>query len=111
MAGHAHGANQHRAWANAVVNGLFAPIPRLFAAGAAVFRGNGEGSRVTAVHGWEEVRSELGKLVVEARMPAPGDVRSGSPEGDGLVILRAATTAEVEAGLEQLAARVRVEVG
>jgi hypothetical protein len=35
LMGLAHGADMFRAWANAVVHGIFAPIPRLFAAGAA----------------------------------------------------------------------------
>jgi hypothetical protein len=44
---------------------------RRFSAGAAYLRGQGEG-KVAAVDGIEAVREELGAIVVEAKLPKPG---------------------------------------
>lgn len=111
LMGHAHGVDMYRAWANVVVHGLFAPIPRQFAAGAAFLRGQGEGDRVIAVHGWEELRRELGPLVVEACVPGVGQPRADSYRGEGLVIVRHAETKTVDQALTELALRVKVEMG
>jgi hypothetical protein len=106
---HAHGADIYRAWANAVVHGLFAPIPRTHAAGCAFLRGRGDGTRVAAVHGLDEIRRLLGPLIVEERLPAPGQARAASYEGDGWLIVKHAETAKVEQALAQIHATVRVD--
>ena len=107
---YAHDFDLFRAWAELVVHERFAPRPRPFAAGAAYLRGQGRG-RVQAVHGWDAVLRELGPLVVEARLPEPGQAPSGSYEGEGVVILRHPETRVVEEGLRFLITTVRVELG
>ena len=71
MIGFAYDIDFHRAWAELVINSTFAPAERVFAVGTAYLRGQGRG-RVRAVHGVDQVRSELGPLLVDARWPQPG---------------------------------------
>jgi hypothetical protein len=111
LLGLSHGADMHRAWANAVVNGVFGPIPRVYASGVAFLRGQGNGGDVKSVEGWEVVREELGDLVVEAMLPMPGQARAMGPEGEGYVIVRHAETARVDAALEMIRTRVQVMLG
>jgi hypothetical protein len=63
LMGLAHKADMYRAWANGVVNGLFAPIPRPFASGALVFpAGNGNADISARL---ERMRREMGDILVE----------------------------------------------
>ncbi len=110
LMGQAHGADVYRAWANAVVHGLFAPIPRQHAAGAAFLRAQGCGDRVRAVVGLEEIQRELGALITEVQAPRIGQARSGSHEGEGVVLVRHAETKVVDEALRRVIERVRVEV-
>jgi hypothetical protein len=73
-------------------------------------RGQGVG-RVQAVRGLSELPAEVRSLVVEARLPEPGQVSSGSYEGDGYVIVRHPDTAVVADALWQLITGIRVELG
>jgi hypothetical protein len=106
----AHGADMYRAWGNAAVNGLFAPIPRLCAAGAASFRAHGEGSTVSAVHGLREIVRELGDIVVQVQEPRAGQPWTNALAGDGFVLLRHAETAVVDEALQRIADAVWVEL-
>jgi len=107
----AHGADMYRAWGNAAVNGLIVPVPRLYAAGAAFLRGQGDGGRVVAVRGLDRLRKELGDIVVEAYVPKVGKPKSDSYEGDGYVLLRHAETAVVDQAIARVHATARVELG
>ncbi|MEZ5962703.1 MAG: ATP-grasp domain-containing protein [Planctomycetota bacterium] len=107
---YAHGIDFYRAWAELMVHDRFAPPPRLYATGAAYLRGQGKG-KVLRVHGVEQMRRELGPLLVEVRLPEVGQSPSGSYEGDGHVILRHADTRVVEEGLQRVVSTVRVELG
>ena len=104
ITGQAHDVDLHGAWANAAVRGLFTPIPRLYATGAAVLRVDGSGG---GVPGWEAARVALGDLVVEARVPEVGS----AGDGEAFVVVRHPDTAVVEQALEELQASVRVERG
>jgi len=92
--GLAHGADIYRAWGNVVVNGLFAPIPRLYAAGATYIP-----RREMPLAYLDEQIRQLGDLVVQYEPPRPATA--------GVVLLRHAETAAVEAGLERVAEAVR----
>jgi hypothetical protein len=106
---HAHGADMNRAWANAVVNGMFTPIPRLYAAGAALVRTTGSGSRVVAVEGLDKARRELGNLIVEERLPMVG---AAWTRGQARwIVVRHAETSAVESALERLTGSVRIQLG
>ena len=105
----AHDFDFYGAWARSVVFDAFEAPPRRFAAGAAYLRGQGEG-KVASLRGLEAAQKELGDLVVEARLPRPGQTPSGSYEGEGYVILRHPETAVVEKALRRLVSLVRVEM-
>jgi hypothetical protein len=111
LMGLAHGADMYRAWGNAVVNGLFAPIPRLYAAGAGYFRAQSDGSTISAVHGLDEIVQELGDIVVQVQAPQVGQASSNALGGDGFILVRHAETAVVDDALKRIADTVQVTLG
>jgi hypothetical protein len=104
----AHDFDLFRAWADVVVHARFQPRPRPYAAGAAYLRGQGTG-RVVGVRGLE-VLNELGPIIVEKRIPAPGQPTSGTYEGEGYVIVRHPETSVVRDALARIVSAVRVEL-
>jgi len=110
MMGYAHDFDFQQAWAGLMAQDRFDPQPRRRAAGTVFLRGQGIG-RVQAVHGLRELGAELGQLVVESRLPHPGQQSSGSYEGDGYVIVAHPDTGVVSDALWRLVTGVRVELG
>ncbi len=106
---YAHDHDFYRAWAQLAAFGTFDRPTRRYAAGAAYLRGQGEG-RVLAVAGIDEIRDELGPLVVESRLPQPGQAKASGYEGEGYVILRHPETEVVADGLERLVSRLAVHL-
>lgn len=106
----AHDFDFVAAWARLMVFDEFAAPPRKYAVGAAYLRGQGSG-RVKAIHGLDQVQHEIGSLVVDAKLPTPGQTPTGSYEGEGFVILRHPDTAVVQTALRRLISLVRVELG
>ncbi len=107
---YAHDVDFYHAWARVMIDGVFDPPGREYAAGAAYLRGQGEG-RVRKIHGLEEAQREIGSLVVESNLPRLWQSPSGSYEGEGYVILRHRETEVVERALKRLITLVRVELG
>jgi formate-dependent phosphoribosylglycinamide formyltransferase (GAR transformylase) len=105
----AHDFDLFRAWADVVVDGRFEPCPRPYAAGAAYLRAQGTG-RVAGVRGLEEVLAELAPMVVEARLPQPGQRTSGTYEGEGYVIVRHTETEVVRSALSRIVSSVRIDL-
>ncbi len=110
MLNYAHDFDFYRAWAQLMMLGSFTPPERRWAAGTVYLRGEGIG-HVRAVHGLGELPAAVRSLVVESRLPEPGQASSGSYEGDGYVIVRHPTTAAVTDALWQLITGVQVELG
>jgi hypothetical protein len=108
---YAHDFDLYREWARLMVRDRFDPPPRRYAVGAAYLRGQGAGDRVKTIHGVEEARREVGDLVVESKLPKPGQAPSGTYEGEGYVILRHPQTDVVRRGLKRLVERLYVELG
>jgi len=106
---YAHATDMYRAWAHLMVFDEFAPPARVYATGAAFLRGQGTG-RVRAIHGLEQVQREVGSLIVESSLPAPGQPPTGTYEGEGYVIVRHPETAVVEEALRRIVSVVRVEL-
>ncbi|MBL8768507.1 MAG: ATP-grasp domain-containing protein [Planctomycetes bacterium] len=104
-----HDVDMYKAWARLMVHDTFDPPQRKFAAGAAYLRGQGHG-KVVRIHGLDVAQKELGHLVVEVRLPKPGQEHATTYEGDGYVILRHPETKVVEDGLKRLVSIVRVEL-
>jgi hypothetical protein len=109
MHGQAHDVDFYRAWAELVVLGTFAPPERRYAAGTAYLRGQGRG-RVRAVHGIDELQRELGHLVVDSRLPQPGQPASTDYLGEGFVMVRDPDTGVVRNALHRIVSTARVEL-
>jgi hypothetical protein len=107
---YAHDFDLYTAWARLMIEGTFNPPERQWAAGTVYLRGQGAG-QVRAVHGLDRLPPEVTALVVDSRMPRPGQQSSGSYEGDGFITVRHPDTGVVTAALKQLVTTVRVELG
>ena len=109
MIGFSYDIDFYSSWAELVLLGRFDPPSRVYATGTAYLRGQGRG-RVRTVHGVDEVQRELGHLVVDAKLPQPGQPASTSYEGEGFVTVRHEDTAVVRAALDTIISRLRVEL-
>ena len=109
LLGYAHDIDFYQAWIRIVALDKFDLPERKYAAGAAYLRGQGEG-RVSDISGIREAQEELGDLVVEAKLPQRGQLKSSSYEGEGYVILRDEDTDRVRDGLKRLVTLMRVEM-
>jgi hypothetical protein len=107
---YAHDFDLYGAWAQLMVHGSFAPPERRWSVGTVFLRGQGTG-RVRAVHGLDGLPPEVSSVVVESRLPEPGQLSSSSYEGDGYIIIRHPDTAVVTNALRRLVTGVRVELG
>jgi D-alanine-D-alanine ligase-like ATP-grasp enzyme len=108
MTGLAHSVDPFRAWVRAVVDGeLEGTWERKYAVGSAFLRGMGHG-RVAHLSGVHEVYQAVGKLVVEAKLPSVGAMKSDGYEGDGYVIVRDPSTEVVEQALQKTIETIQV---
>jgi biotin carboxylase len=104
-----HDADFYRAWARAVIDGAFdGPYERKYAVGCAFLRGVGRG-RVVRVAGVDEAQARVGKLVVDAKLPARGSFRSDSYEGDGYAIVRDPDVEAVKAALKTIIETIQID--
>lgn len=105
---YAHDADMYRAWARAAVDEAFdGPYERKYAVAIAYLRGPGQG-RITAVDGVDEAQKRVGELVVEAKLPAVGAMKSSSYEGDGYAIVRSRSDDEALAAVKTIIETIRV---
>ena len=109
MHGYAHDFDLFRAWTELVILGRFDVPERRFAAGTAYLRGMGHG-RVRALRGIDAVQQQIGHLVVEARLPQPGQPAATDYLGEGYAMVRHPDTAVVEDALHRIVSEVRVEL-
>ena len=107
----AHGFDMVAAWVRLLVKGTFTAPPRTRAAGVACLRGQGQGTRVTAVHGVAAAMAQVAPLVAEANLPRVGQTRAEGYEGEGHVILTHPHTQAVVDGLRTLIQGIRVVLG
>ena len=106
----AHDFDLYRAWSELMIDGTFSPPVRRWSAGTVYLRGQGAGL-VQRVHGLDLLPGSVKDLVVDSRLPAPGQPSSGSYEGDGYITVRDRETAVVTGALKTILATVRVELG
>jgi biotin carboxylase len=105
----AHDTDMYRAWARAVVDDTFeGPWERRFAVGCAFLRGAGRG-RVVRVVGAARANELIGDVVVEARLPNAGTLKSDSYEGDGYVIVRHPDTEVVKRAMTTVIETVQIQ--
>ncbi|MBM3990107.1 MAG: ATP-grasp domain-containing protein [Planctomycetes bacterium] len=107
---YAHDFDLYHAWARLCVHEQFDVPERRYAVGAAYLRGQGQG-KIVSVDGLDEIRRELGSLVVEWKQPALGQGASGTYEGEGFVIVRHPQTEVVRDALSKIVRTVRVRLG
>jgi Carbamoyl-phosphate synthase L chain, ATP binding domain len=107
---YAYDFDLYRAWAKLMIDGSFQPPLRQWATGTVYLRGQGSGV-VRAVHGVDRLPSEVSDLVVDSRLPGPGQPSSGSYEGDGHITVRDRDTGLVAAAISHILTAVRVELG
>ena len=105
-----HDFDLYTAWSRLMVDGSFDPPERTWAAGTVYLRGQGAG-QVTGTYGLDALPPAVTSLVVDSRLPRPGQPSSGSYEGDGYITVRHPDTAVVTGALKQLVTTVRVELG
>jgi hypothetical protein len=108
---YAHDVDMYAEWARLAVHDCFSPPERRYAVGAAYLRAQGQGRAIVAAHGLDRVSLASRELIVDARLPAPGDPPTGTYEGDGYVIVRADETAAVERALAEIVGTIRLECG
>jgi hypothetical protein len=109
MIGFSYDFDFYSSWAELVLLGRFDPPSRVYATGTAYLRGQGRG-RVRGVHGVDEIQRELGHLIVDAKLPQPGQPASTSYEGEGFITVRHEDTAVVRAALDRIISGLRVEL-
>jgi hypothetical protein len=107
---YAHDFDLYRAWARLMVDGTFEPPVRQWSTGTVYLRGQGAG-HVQAVHGLDLLAPGVSDLVVDSRLPSPGQPSSGSYEGDGYITIRDRETGVVTDALKTILGTVRVELG
>ena len=107
----AHGTDMYRAWANAAIRGVFAPIPRVFAAGVAFpsVSDGAAGGQVQALPGLEQVRADLGDVMVATVLPEIG--RPAGRVGHPYIVVRHPETAVVDEAVRRVVNEVQVEIG
>jgi phosphoribosylaminoimidazole carboxylase (NCAIR synthetase) len=111
MMGLAHETNFVDDWCELIAFDRFTPKPRVWAAGAAFFRGQGRGERVVSVQGLEAAVAAAGDALVEMRTPKVGMPRATGYEGEGYAIVKAKTTEAVKQALLGLVENVQVRYG
>ena len=109
MIGFSHDVDFFDLYARLILLDSFEVPERRWASGTAYLRGMGRG-RVRAVHGLEEVNRDVGHLVVDVRLPQPGQRSSTSYEGEGYVTVRHQETEVVQAALDRIITGLRVEL-
>jgi ATP-grasp domain len=107
---YAHDFDLYGAWARLMVDGTFSPPVRQWSAGTVYLRGQGAG-HVTEVQGIDRLPAAVSDLVVDSRLPSPGQPSSGSYEGDGYITIRDSETGVVTEALKTILTTVRVELG
>src|SRR5580698_5500291 len=101
-----HDFDLYTAWARLMVDGSFESPERRWAAGTVYLRGQGAG-QIKATHGLDTLPPEVSSLVVDSRLPRPGQPSSGSYEGDGYITVRHPDTPVVTEALKRLVTTVR----
>lgn len=107
----AHEVDMIERWAELIAFDRFTPPTRQWAAGAAFLRGQGAGNRVVEVRGVEEARAQVGSALVELRPPKVGQARASGYEGEGIALVKHATTEGAKQALRALIETVQVRYG
>lgn len=107
----AHEVDMIAKWAELIAFDRFTPPVRKWAAGAAFFRGQGQGRRIVEVKGLEQAVERAARSLVDLRAPEVGQPRAPGYEGEGWGLVRSSTTEGVKQALLALIENVQVRYG
>jgi hypothetical protein len=108
MLAFAYDMDPYLAWARAAVDGRFdGPWDRSYAAGTIFLRGIGQG-QVQQVHGIDSVKSQIGDMLADGRLPRPGAPKSATYTGDGYITVRHPETRAVQDALQLIAQTISI---
>ncbi len=110
MIGFAHDMDFYSVWAELVILGQLQPAAPSVRHRVRRTSGDRAGAWSARVHGLEEMQREIGHLVVDAKLPRPGQPASTSYEGEGFVTVRHQETAVVQDALRRILHGLRVEL-
>jgi hypothetical protein len=103
--------DMYRGWVELMAMERFSPpAERKYAVGTAFLRGMGRGF-VTGVPGLDRVLKRFRGMIVEASLPAAGQPKGETYDGEGYLMLRHPETQAVEEALWEIVTTVRVEIG
>ncbi len=105
----AHDFDLYRAWSELLIHDHFEVPERKYAAGAAYLRGQGQG-KITKIQGLDEIQKSFGEIVVESKIPQPGQTPGSSYEGEGYIIVRHPDSTVVQNALKKIIETVKVEL-
>ncbi len=111
LMGLTHEVDMVAKWAELISFDRFTPPTRKWAAGAACFRGQGNGKRIVEVKGLEKATELAGPALVELRAPKVGQMRASGYEGEGWALVKSAKTEGVKQALLALIENVQVRYG
>jgi hypothetical protein len=98
------------AWLKLVLYHEFEVPERRYSTAIAYLRGQGEGV-VKAVHGFEQMKRDLGDMICLMHEPKPGDPKGANYEGEGYVIVRHPDAEVAREAVRRIVTSVRVEIG
>lgn len=107
----AHETDMIADWAELIAFDRWAPKPRKWAAGAAFLRGQGPGTRVVAVEGVDRARARAGEALVKLEAPRVGQARASGYEGEGVALVKHATTEGAKQALLAVIESIQVRYG
>jgi biotin carboxylase len=108
----AHDFDAVAAWARLVVTGEFeAPPERRYAVAGAYLRTQGDGDRVAAIHGVDEMLRDVGHLITDIKLPQIGQAPKRHYSGDGFIILRHPETEVARQAIMRVVSLVRIWAG
>lgn len=108
MLAFAYDIDPYFAWARVAVDGCFdGPWERKYAVGTVFLRGIGAGL-VAQVDGVEAMEQRVGELVVEARWPRVGALKSATYTGDGYITVRHPETRVVAEAIQSIKQTVQI---
>jgi hypothetical protein len=111
MMGMAHEVDMWAKWIELMVHERFTVPERRWSPAGRRSSAGRAGPAVTAVEGVDAAQEQVGKWVVDAKLPKVGQPRASGYEGEGYAVVKAATTAQVVEVLRGLVTNVRVVMG
>jgi formate-dependent phosphoribosylglycinamide formyltransferase (GAR transformylase) len=98
------------AWLKLMLYHEFDVPQRRYSTAIAYLRGQGNGT-VKAVHGFEQMKKDLGSMICLMHEPKPGDPKGSNYEGEGYVIVRHPDAEVAREAVKRVVTSVKIELG